>query len=148
MWQCSWRADPCLSVSTLPFNSADISVRLLLILPPSAVFHQRAHNCLARPTAALKRKYTERIKKESFSPVNQAPVKVEDLGRGCFAGSGRFFILSQTTALTLAKHNMKVFYAKEYLTLLFSKPCKAKRKDFKYFLELFLTPQCVFTPMV
>lgn len=33
-------------------------------LPPSAVFHLRAHNCLARPTAALQPKQTQCIKKK------------------------------------------------------------------------------------
>lgn len=78
MWQSSWRADPCLSVSALPLNSADVHVGLLLFLPPSAVFHLRAHNCLARPTAALERKQTQCIKKilqssSSSSRESQGP---------------------------------------------------------------------------
>lgn len=123
MWQSSWRADPCLSVSALPFNPADVHVGLLLFLPPSAVFHLRTHNCLARPTAALEPKQTQCIKKKkSFNPVHQAPVKVQDLGKSCFTQDFPLhFCTSQTTASTLAPHNVKVCYATKYLTLFFQK---------------------------
>lgn len=146
MWQSSWRADPCLSVSALPFNPADVHVGLLLFLPPSAVFHLRAHNCLARPTAALEPKQTHCIKK-SFSPFHQAPVKVDDLGKSCFTEDFPLHF-SQTTASTLAPHNVKVCYATNYLTLFFQKHHNVERKNLEYFFNLFLTLLCIFATLV
>lgn len=40
MWLSSWRADPCLSISTLLFKSTDVGVQLLF-LPPSVVLPLR-----------------------------------------------------------------------------------------------------------
>lgn len=82
-------------------------------LPPSAVFLLRAHNCLARPTAALEPKQTQCIKKKKS-------LKVEDLCKSCFTEDFSLH-LSQTTASTLAPHNVKVCYARKYLILFFQK---------------------------